>query len=490
MAYFPTMELNKSPSVEMKEDHAAGAAADDAELAEALRHYVPRSTEEKKLVRKIDAYFMPMLWVMYILNYIDRTNIGNAKIAGMQKDLGLTDDGYAWVLSVFFFGYLICEIPSNMILTRSRPSIFLPTIMLIWGALSALMSISKTYGALLGFRFVLGCIEAGFFPGVLYLLSCWYTKAELGKRFAIFFTASVLSGAFGGIIAGAITSHLHDAHGIAGWRWLFIVEGVATVGVALIAYFVLLDYPATSKRLTPEERMLARIRIIHDSVSNGTTGQRRLSHWQAFVAAISDPRTYMFLVLFMLDVGAGTISYFIPTITVTLGYDAVRAQYMTVPIYAVAAVCLNINAWSSDRHVERRWHVAGPLAVGCACAVVCAAVQTAVVRYVMICFVAAGIWSALPLILSWTSNVITLPPEKRAIVLAMVNAFGNFSSVYGSRIWPSGDSPAYHVGFGVTAGFLGAGALLAVVIPILCRLVNWQGTQAERDLAAEAEQEA
>lgn len=98
----------------------------------------------------------------------------------MQTELNLSDEGYAWVLSIFFFGYLICEVPSNMILSRSRPSIFLPTIMLVWGALSALMSISKTYGALLGFRFTLGCIESGFFPGVLYLLSCWYTRAELG----------------------------------------------------------------------------------------------------------------------------------------------------------------------------------------------------------------------------------------------------------------------------------------------------------------------
>jgi MFS family permease len=102
----------------------------------------------------------------------------------MATDLELDDDRYAWVLSVFFFGYLICEVPSNMILSRSRPSLFLPSIMLVWGVLSALMSLSKTYGALLGFRFVLGCIEAGFFPGVLYYLSCWYTKAELGTLHA------------------------------------------------------------------------------------------------------------------------------------------------------------------------------------------------------------------------------------------------------------------------------------------------------------------
>jgi len=457
----------------------------DNELADAIRNYVPGTTEERKLVRKIDLLLMPMLWIMYILNYVDRTNIGNAKIAGMGADLSLTDDQYAWILSIFFFGYLICEVPSNMILSRVPPSKYLPSIMLLWGALCAVMAVSNSYGALMGFRFVLGCIESGFFPGVLYLLSCWYTKAELGKRFAIFYTAAVLSGAFGGILAGAITSNLDMAHGIRGWKWLFIIEGAATVGVALVAYFILLDYPLTSKRLTPEQRQLAHIRIVADGVStNGAGSGARLSHAQAFIAAVADPRTYVLILLFMLDVGAGTISYFIPTITLTLGYDTTKAQYMTVPIYVVAAVVLNIVAWSSDRHVERRWHIASMLGLGFACSVVCAAFTTPIVRYVMICFVAAGIWSALPLILSWTSGIISLPPEKRAIVLALVNAFGNFSSVYGSRIWPSTDAPGYQIGFGVTAGFLGAGMVVAILIPVFCKFVNWKGTKAERELLA------
>ncbi|CAI0654813.1 unnamed protein product [Colletotrichum noveboracense] len=107
----------------------------------------------------------------------------------------------------------------------------------------------------------------------------------------------------------------------------------------------------------------------------------------------------------------------------------------------------------------------------------------------MICFVAAGIWSALPLVLSWTSGTISLPAEKRAIVLALVNAFGNFSSVYGSRIWPSKDSPTYHVGFGVTAAFLGAGMIIAILIPIMIKMVNWKGTKAERELAVATEVE-
>jgi len=135
-----------------------------------------------------------------------------------QIDLWLIQlSGYAWVLSIFFFSYLICEVPSNMILSRTRPSIFLPTIMLVWVVLSAAMAYVQNYGSILAFRFILGCIESGIFPGVLFVMSCWYTTAEIGKRFAIFYSAAVLSGAFGGLLAVVITSNLHNAHSIEGW---------------------------------------------------------------------------------------------------------------------------------------------------------------------------------------------------------------------------------------------------------------------------------
>lgn len=252
------------------------------------------------------------------------------------------------------------------------------------------------------------------------------------------------------------------------------------------------------------------MRIIHDGIAQrrGPLGEGRQSqeqdqnrqpndeeqleppsHWQAFKAAISDARTYIFVLLFMCIVGAGTISYFIPAITLSLGYDTITAQYMTVPIYAVASTCLNIAAWSSDRHVERRWHTTGSLAVGFICSLICMAVRTPVVRYVMVCFVAAGIWSSLPLVLSWTSGVIALPPEKRAIVLAIVNAFGNLASVYGSRIWPSTDAPAYRLGFAVTAGFLGTGMVLAALVPPLCGLLNrWTASAGKRPVAGVEDQ--
>ena len=303
---------------------------------------------------------------------------------------------------------------------------------------------------------------------------------SLGKRFAIFYSAAVLSGAFGGLLAGGITGGLHNAHGIEGWRWLFIIEGVATVGISIIAKFVLLDFPYNSPILNLEERQLAAVRILADSKAYGS--QERLSHWEAFKAAACDSRTYAFMLLFVLDVGAGTISYFIPTITKSLGYTTVVAQYMTVPVYVVATICLNICAYSADRCGERRWHVSGSLAVGFVGALVCTIVQTPVVRYVMLCFVAAGIWSALPLILAWASKTLDFPAEKRAICIAMINAVGNLSSVYGSQIWPSSSAPRYTLGWGITAGFLGAGTLVAMLIPVFLKLVRVKGTEAERRL--------
>ncbi|KAH6669796.1 phthalate transporter [Halenospora varia] len=468
------MELDNAPTKKFM-------SVEDSEMAEALQNYVPGTDEEKKLLRKIDLRLMPILWVMYILNYVDRTNIGNAKIAGMSKDLDLNDSRYAWGLSIFFIGYLIMEVPSNMILSRSRPSLFLPAIMLVWGALSAAMASIHNYSSLLAFRFVLGCIESGFFPGVLYLLSCWYKPAEIGKRFAIFYSAAVLSGAFGGLLAGAITGNLAGAHGIAAWRWLFIIEGVATVGVAIIAKFILLDFPSTSPALTLEERQLATIRLLAVGMESGSNDpNNRLTHWQAFKAAVCDYRTFLFMLLFVLDVGAGTISYFIPTITVTLGYKTITAQYMTIPVYVVATVCLNIAAYSADRFQERRWHITAALTVGFVASLVCCIVTTPVVRYAMLCFVAAGIWTALPLILAWSSGTINLPAEKRAICLAMVNAVGNLSSVYGSRIWPSTTAPKYTLGWGVTAGFLGGAAVLAALIPIVLKAFPHYVTEAER----------
>ena len=153
---------------------------------------------------------------------MDRTNIGNAKVAGMTADLGMDSNQYSISLVVFFITYVLFEVPSNLILSKTRPSIFLPTIMVLWGTATCCMAKVQTFGQLVALRVIIGVLEAGFAPGILLILSSWYKKAEQSKRFAVYISAAVLSGAFGGIIAGAITGGLEGRYGIRGWRWLFV----------------------------------------------------------------------------------------------------------------------------------------------------------------------------------------------------------------------------------------------------------------------------
>jgi MFS family permease len=234
----------------------------------------------------------------------------------MADDLGLDSGKYSITLVVFFIGYVLCEVPSkyeiplstfseilltrnSMVLARSRPSIFLPTIMFTWGCVTIGMAWVKDYKDLLAFRVVIGCLEAGFAPGVLLLLSSWYKKAEQSKRFAVYISAAILSGAFGGLIAGAIEEGLDGKYGLEGWRWLFIVEGAMTAGWSLIASFILLDFPANSKRLTDRERELAILRIQSESMSVRTEDTPELGHLKALGLALRNWRVWVLTVGYM-----------------------------------------------------------------------------------------------------------------------------------------------------------------------------------------------
>lgn len=151
-------------------------------------------------------------------------SIGNAKTAGMTDDLDMDSTKYSIALTVFFVGYVVFEVPSNMILARTKPSVFLPTIMFLWGCVTIAMAWVPNYKALIGLRIVVGVLEAGFAPGVLLTLSSWYKPNEQAKRFGVYISAAILSGAFGGLIAGAIEDGLDGTHGLPGWKWLFIVS--------------------------------------------------------------------------------------------------------------------------------------------------------------------------------------------------------------------------------------------------------------------------
>lgn len=394
------------------------------------------------------------------------------------------------MVSIFFIGYLVCEVPSNLLLTRSKPSWYMASLMIAWGTVCAATGTVHNYAAMLATRFFLGAIEAGFFPGVLFLMTCWYKKSEVGKRFSIFYTASVCSGALSGLLAGAITDNMEGVRGLRGWRWLYIIEGCITIAAALGLKFIILDFPENTTRFSPQERQLARVRIAYDRKTTAARSTMRLTHLQAIKAALADPRTYIFIVLSIMDLASCTISYFIPTIVKTqMGYSAVSAQYMTIPIWMVAAVFLIALSFTADRSRDRRWHIAACLGLAFACTIACISSSNTKVLYAMLCLYIAGLYTALPLILSWVSETIALPGEKRAVVVALVNSIGNLSSVYGSQLWPSADAPTFTKGFATVGAFTGFGTFLAATIPILLHYLPKEGrTKAEKEIL-EREQE-
>ncbi|KAI9325796.1 major facilitator superfamily domain-containing protein [Zopfochytrium polystomum] len=434
----------------------------DAE--ELLRSYRAGTPEEKALLRKIDSRLLPAVFLMYVLSYLDRANIGNAKTGGMEKEYSMSSNAYSIVLTIFFVGYVLGEVPSNMILTRVRPSVYLPTLMFLWGAVSVAFAATHNWQEVAIIRFVIGLIESGFAPGVAFLLSSWYRKSELGSRFAIYYSATAVSGAFGGLIAGSVIGAMEGVGGLSGWRWLFIVEGLGTVAGCVAAFFILPDYPSNTSWLTEGERKLATARLLADSIGQAAGPGATHGHVASLVETLGDWRTWMFTLLFMLVTGSQTIQYFIPTLMTQLGYSGNTAQYMTVPPYTVAAVAILSLGLFTDKTGDRALVIAGCTFVATISFVVDVVSYDDHVRYAFLCLAVAGVWTSCMLTLVFLSNVIVWPSEKRAVAQAFVNAMGNSASIYGSFLWPDSTKPRYVQGFSTTIAFLSTACFTSLVL--------------------------
>jgi predicted MFS family arabinose efflux permease len=258
-------------------------------------------------------------------------------------------------------------------------------------------------------------------------------------------------------------------------RWLFIVEGAATVGWAICAHFLLLDFPSqTSKKFTERELLLANMRLAMDnnSPTTNTEGVRpKLSSVKALVRALSNWRTWIMVFGYMVIVGSSTLSYFYPTLVQGLGYKSTKAQYMVIPIYAVSFVTVVVSGIVMDRyHQFRGLAIAGWLSVSCVCCIAVCVVYDFTARYVLLIFMASGLWAANALGLSFASSTFAdMEQETKGVALALVNALGNLAQIYGAYLFPKGDQPKYLLGFGVIAGMCGVGVMIYIAAHILLR---------------------
>lgn len=253
-----------------------------------------RARLEKILVTKIDSRLLPMLIIMYLMNYLDRNNIAAARLAGLEDELGLTGTQYLTAVSILFVGYILMQVPSNLFLNKiGKPAIYLPSVMIIWGVISAATAAAESYRGLIAIRFFLGFVEAAYFPGCLFFLSSWYTRKELGFRTAVLYSGSLMSGAFSGLITAGITGGMDGKRGLRAWRWLFIIEGAITIVIAFIAYFVLPNFPRTTDWLTEDERQLAVWRLDEDIGEDDWTGSQNQTFWHGMKLAFQDVKMWV-----------------------------------------------------------------------------------------------------------------------------------------------------------------------------------------------------
>lgn len=290
--------------------------------------------------------------LLYLVSFLDRTNIGNAKLDGLTEDLHLSPGDYNASLSIFFVSYALFEPLTNILLKRLRPSVFLPVTMTLWGICMTTMGLVHNFGGLATARWFLGMTEAGLFPGINYYLSCWYKRSEFGIRAAIFFSAAALAGSFGGLLAAAI-AQMKGIGGKPGWAWIFILEGLATILIGIASYWMVHDFPDEAKFLSDEDRARVLRRLKADKQSSA---QHESFQMKYFWASVRDWKTWCFAIIYMgADMALYAFSLFLPTIIQTLGYQSTKANLLSVPPYAAAAIMTVLVGWYADKTGKRGW---------------------------------------------------------------------------------------------------------------------------------------
>ncbi|KAF5368833.1 hypothetical protein D9758_003011 [Tetrapyrgos nigripes] len=431
--------------------------------------------EERKLVRKLDGRILPLACLLYLFAYLDRSNLGNARNQGLPDDvLGGDETGvlFDWVNSVFFFSYVLCQVPATIVSKLVAPRIWLAGAAIGWGICSTLMSTTFDFGGIMTTRVFLGIFEAGFGPAIPLYFSLFYTKQEMGLRMAYWFGFAAVAGAFGGIIAFGIQ---HADIDIERWRLLFIVEGIPAVILGVVSYFLLPDRPESTSFFTERERQ-----IVLERMNRATSGDIGATVNKAHIyMAFKDWRIYTGgIIYFGLNAALASTSAFLPTILKdTLGYSDANSQLLTVPPYAVAAVVLTLFSMFSDRYQTRGIPIAIASSIGAIGYLLNLVSNNGHVRYFGVFCITSGTYTGIGLIIAWFAH--NLGSEtKKATGIPMFMAIGQCGSVTGSHLFPKTDGPRYMKGFGVVCGLEFLGAICALIMSASYR---WDNARRDRD---------
>ncbi|KAM0712019.1 hypothetical protein Q7P37_011113 [Cladosporium fusiforme] len=368
---------------------------------------------EKKIVRRLDMTLMPTLWVLYVFNYLDRASLAQARLSSIDEDLGLEGYQFSTAVSILNAGYMLGQLPSNMIIPYIRPGLYLPACAIVWSGVSAAMAGVTSFRGLLVCRVFLGLVEAPLFPGAIYLISCWYTRREIAVRMALMSTGVPLANGFSGLIAAAVFSTLEGKHDLAGWKWLFIVLALCGAGSAVVAMILLPDYPHSRTgsamwTMSEDMRKIAETRILADKVTIASETAEKTGVWHGLKLAVTDYKLWIFVMLNISISAAYGFSNFYPAVVRGFGYSRVITLVITFPLTLP----------------QRLWQSPSPGAL------------TSVEN-------AAGITRS-RLRLQWLA---ISTPEKKATSIAIQNVLSNIGNIMAPYFFVDSDEPRYLMAF-------------------------------------------
>ncbi|KAF1942983.1 MFS general substrate transporter [Clathrospora elynae] len=448
--------------------------------AQSYELYTP--DEDRAVLKKLDRRLVAFMALLYMLSFLDRSNIGNARIVGLVDDLNLSSKQYEWLLWAFYITYIMFEWMTLMY-RIVPPHIYISLCILSWGIVASLQAVATSFSFLLVLRALLGISEAAFAPGVPFYLSFFFRRQELAFRTGLFISASPLSASFAGALAYLITKV--GEHGpLSPWRLLFLFEGFPSVLVAIWAWDFVPDGPGLATWLSPRQREVAVLRLRsekegeeEDEENEKHLGRQRRGrvNFREVLQTLKDPKCYLSaLMFFSCNVAFSSMPVFLPTIIRDMGYESITAQGLSAPPYLFAFVVVLTTAYYSDRLQSRSMFIMlhsllATLGYGTISLCGHFKYNNTLLRYLALYPATAGFFAAITIIITWTLNN-QETDSKKGTGMAVMNIIGQMGPLVGTSIFPHEDGPFYVKGMSICAGFmLLVGVLAAVLRWVLIR---------------------
>ncbi|APO69663.1 tartrate transporter protein [Rhizobium gallicum] len=412
--------------------------------------------DEKQLIAKITWRLMPFLGILYLIAYIDRQNVSFAKLE-MVGALGMSEYAYGLGASLFFIGYFLFEVPSNLLLERYGASKWFARILLSWGAVTIALAYTQNATMFYILRFLLGACEAGFFPGVLYLLTLWYPSAYRGTMVGLFMIFSALANAVGAPLGGMLLD-LDGLYGIAGWQWVFIATGIPAVIAGVVTLLYLSDRPESANFLSDAEKSWLKRRIEAENADMDKNAEN------GFKALINPKVLLMALCYVGFPLAAYGLSYWLPTIVKEFGVSNTANGFLNIIPWVLVAVALYIVPSMADRAASKTPYIVVPALLGAICLVLSAVIPDHGVQFAFLCIAAAGIFAGQPVFWSLPSRF--LRGAGAAAGLAAINSVGNLGGFVAQNVvpWIKDNTGSTIAPMFFLAACLAAAALLVLVV--------------------------